>query len=708
MRLLLRILTGRRVCNKLHNLLLAFELTAAMQAYLVISQGSRWTDIFRLNKDVSAVVGRSSDNQIVIRDDRASRRHAEIALRKGAWTVRDLGSRNGTQVNGRNLLDEHVLAEGDAIVVAGCQMKFVLDLAHAFTGPNQLGSGEQVSSSHTVALGEEPPVIVGRLAASRWSDSKAGAPIPDDDAMFLYRLVFEMVSISGAGPVAQCALDRLLDRIGVAAGGVLLLSVAEENTSLQGNQDTVAGAVKPESTAGNSSSPTVLAARLPAGQAYRRVSDFLIASVLRDGGAVLARNVQSDAQLSLARESGQRETSSIICAPLKDGARVIGILHVYASLDERMLTEADLDLTVAVADNLALALRHQASRDQLSQSLATSQRKIDQLQRELGWQNEMVGTSTAMQRVRNSIERAGPTSATILVRGESGVGKELVARAIHMRSGRRDGPLVCLNCAALAPTLLESELFGHEKGSFTGATERKIGKFEAAHGGTLMLDEIGEMIPELQAKFLRVLEGQPFERLGGNKPIQTNVRVIAATNRDLEQAVRDKQFRSDLYFRLRVVEIDVPPLRDRISDIPILAEHFLEMFRMHAGRRLDGFAPETLELLSRYSWPGNVRELRNVIERAVVLGLGSVIEPEDVSLAPLAPLVPAQASASNADADRQPQGVAYRAISLEQLEKEHILATLTAFKNNKSRAAIVLGVERSTLDRKLKKYEGQE
>lgn len=707
MRLLLRILTGRRVCNKLHNLLLAFELTAAMQAYLVISQGSRWTDIFRLNKDVSAVVGRSSDNQIVIRDDRASRRHAEIALRKGAWTVRDLGSRNGTQVNGRNLLDEHVLTEGDAIVVAGCQMKFVLDLAHAFTGPNQLGSGEQVSSSHTVALGEEPPVIVGRLAASRWSDVKPGAPSPDDDAMFLYRLVFEMVSISGAGPVAQCALDRLLDRIGVAAGGVLLLSAAQENAALHGNQDTVA-AVKAETTEGISSSPTVLAARLPAGQAYRRVSDFLIASVLRDGGAVLARNVQSDAQLSLARESGQRETSSIICAPLKDGTRVMGILHVYASLDERMLTEGDLDLTVAVADNLALALRHQASRDQLSQSLATSQRKIDQLQRELGWQNEMVGSSTAMQRVRNSIERAGPTSATILVRGESGVGKELVARAIHMRSGRRDGPLVCLNCAALAPTLLESELFGHEKGSFTGATERKIGKFEAAHGGTLMLDEIGEMIPELQAKFLRVLEGQPFERLGGNKPIQTNVRVIAATNRDLEQAVRDKQFRSDLYFRLRVVEIDVPPLRDRISDIPILAEHFLEMFRMHAGRRLDGFAPETLELLSRYTWPGNVRELRNVIERAVVLGLGPVIEPEDVSLAPLAPLVPAQTFSSNAEADQQPQGAAYRAISLEQLEKEHILATLTAFKNNKSRAAIVLGVERSTLDRKLKKYEGQE
>jgi Nif-specific regulatory protein len=305
----------------------------------------------------------------------------------------------------------------------------------------------------------------------------------------------------------------------------------------------------------------------------------------------------------------------------------------------------------------------------------------------------------------------------VLIRGESGVGKELVARAIHLRSARRDGPLVCLNCAALAPTLLESELFGHEKGSFTGATERKIGKFEAANGGTLLLDEIGEMSPELQAKFLRVLEGQPFERLGGSKPLQTSVRIIAATNRDLEEAVRAKEFRSDLYFRLRVIEIDVPPLRKRLSDIPQLAEHFLETFRKHADRRLDGFAPQTLELLCRYTWPGNVRELRNVIERAVVLGSGSTIMPEDVSLAPLGPVLAANAEA--APVGSAASGVtagedgssgtyaapAYRAISLEQLEQEHIQATLAAVQGNKSRAAAILGVERSTLDRKLKRYE---
>lgn len=697
-----------------------------MQAYLVISQGSRWTDIFRLQPGVTVVLGRSSDNQIVIRDDRASRRHAEISLRNGNWIVRDLGSRNGTQVNGHILADEHPLSEGDWIVVAGCRMTFVLDLAQAFrAGANEPANQlDQVSSAQTIELGAEPPTIVQRKAISRWSNAtrtaepaRATAP-GESDTTFLYRLIFDLVSIEGQSQLAQCALDRLLGRLGVQAGGVVLIN--REGAAAQ--QDSSAQSPLPILQ------QTVLAAKQATGQAYHRVSDFLVASVLRDGQAVLARNVQMDSQLSLARESGQLQTNSIICAPLRDGEQVIGWLHVYTSINERMLTDADLEMAIAVADNLALALVQQRTREQLSQSLATSRRKIDQLQRQLEQSSEMVGSSPALERVRRAIDRSAPTNATVLIRGESGVGKELVARAIHQLSPRRDGPLVCLNCAALAPTLLESELFGHERGSFTGATERKIGKFEAAGGGTLLLDEIGEMPPELQAKFLRVLEGHPFERLGGNKPIQTSVRVIAATNRDLEEAIRGKQFRADLYFRLRVIEIDVPPLRERLGDIQELAEHFLETFRQHADRRLDGFAPRTLELLSRYNWPGNVRELRNVIERAVVLGSGSTILPEDVALAP--PLLVAGAdvrdaacgagdavahgtaadtvrASGTAAGDAAGMATTYRAISLEQLEQEHIEATLQAVEGNKSRAATILGVERSTLDRKLKRYESQ-
>ena len=234
------------------------------------------------------------------------------------------------------------------------------------------------------------------------------------------------------------------------------------------------------------------------------------------------------------------------------------------------------------------------------------------------------------------IARAAASNATVLIRGESGVGKELVARAVHYNSPRRENVFVCLNCAALSAELLASELFGHERGAFTGATERKIGKFEAAHKGTLMLDEIGEMSPGLQAKFLRVLEGHPFERVGGSKPIKVDVRVIAATNRDLERDVAEGRFRRDLYFRLRVLEIVVPALRKRQEDIPLLADYFLQKFNAETGRKIKGFTAAAKEQLLKYLWPGNVRELKNVIERAVVLCRGQEIGVEDLLLTKLA------------------------------------------------------------------------
>jgi DNA-binding NtrC family response regulator len=255
-----------------------------------------------------------------------------------------------------------------------------------------------------------------------------------------------------------------------------------------------------------------------------------------------------------------------------------------------------------------------------------------------------------------------------------------------------------LNCAALTETLLESELFGHEKGAFTGATERKIGKFEQAHQGTLMLDEIGEMSPSIQAKFLRVLEGHPFERVGGSQPIKVDVRVIAATNRDLEKAVAEGSFRRDLYFRLRVVEIFVPPLRKRPEDIVELANYFLDKYIAETGRKIRGFTPEALHRMKQYRWPGNVRELRNAIERAVALGYGPEIDAGDIWLSAL---------------DLHQNGPAtvaentYEAISIDELERRHILATLQHTGGNKSQAAHILGIERSTLDRKLKLYERQ-
>jgi Nif-specific regulatory protein len=313
------------------------------------------------------------------------------------------------------------------------------------------------------------------------------------------------------------------------------------------------------------------------------------------------------------------------------------------------------------------------------------------LRENLRVETELVGQSQAIDAIKQQIARVAQTSTTVLVRGESGVGKELVARAIHLNSSRRNGPLVCLNCAALTETLLESELFGHEKGSFTGATEQKIGKFEAAHRGTIFLDEIGEMKPGTQAKLLRVIEGQAFERVGGGKSLQVDVRIVAATNVEIESAVQDGRFRRDLYFRLQVVEIKVPPLRDRKEDIPILAHHFFNRLVQEVGRRLRGFSDAALQKLMRYDWPGNVRELRNVIERAVVLGIGDEITDRDIQLSSLS------APPSLATGE-------YRPVTLDDMERDHIAATLAHTEWNKSQTASILGIERSTLDRKIQRY----
>lgn len=309
----------------------------------------------------------------------------------------------------------------------------------------------------------------------------------------------------------------------------------------------------------------------------------------------------------------------------------------------------------------------------------------------------MVGRSAAIQAIREQIEQVAATKATVLVRGESGTGKELVGRAIHDASDRRGGPFVCLNCAALSETLLESELFGHEKGAFTGATDRKIGKFEAAHGGTLVLDEIGEMSAAIQATFLRVLEGHPFERVGGSTRVQVDVRVVAATNRDLEAAVTGGSFRRDLYFRLKVVEILVPPLRRRPEDISVLATHFLERFAAETGRRLRGFTPAAIEALEAYHWPGNIRELRNCVERGVVLARREWIDVDDVALTQLA------VAGDTGKVAAQPAGP-FTPMSIDEMERRHVLATLEAVGGNKTKAAAILGIERSTLDRKLAKW----
>ena len=307
--------------------------------------------------------------------------------------------------------------------------------------------------------------------------------------------------------------------------------------------------------------------------------------------------------------------------------------------------------------------------------------------------SNIVGESPELQGVFDVVVRAAPTRATILVLGESGTGKELIAQAVHESSPRRDKPFVKVNCAALTESLLESELFGHEKGSFTGAVGRREGRFELANGGTLFLDELGEISPALQVKLLRVLQQQEFERVGGTQTIKVDVRVVAATNRDLEAEVKAGRFREDLFYRLNVVTVTIPPLRKRKTDIPALVQHFLERYGSMHGKQMKGLAPGVLNVLLAYDWPGNVRELGNVIERAVVLARGTELTSDDLPTALRGPRPTGRAS------DALIPGA-----SLYDIEREAILRTLDLVGGSTSRAADLLGISVRKIQYRLKEY----
>lgn len=319
-------------------------------------------------------------------------------------------------------------------------------------------------------------------------------------------------------------------------------------------------------------------------------------------------------------------------------------------------------------------------------------RENEYLRSELkGKYDEIIGKSQKMMEVLRAIERVAPSDSTVLITGEAGTGKELVARALHRNSPRSSKPFVVVNCPAIQPTLIESEIFGHEKGAFTGATARKIGKMEKADGGTLFLDEVGDISYEVQAKLLRAIQEKEFERVGGTKPIKVDVRFIAATNQDLDEAVQEGRFRKDLFYRLNVVNIHLPPLRERKEDIPLLAEHFL---RHHsAGRRIQ-ISDEAMELLVNYHWPGNVRELQNYIERAILFTDSDVIRPEHLP----------QEIKSNSPSASALENLIKPGTTLKEMEKALILKTLEEVQGNRTKAAKLLGISLRGLQYKLKEY----
>jgi formate hydrogenlyase transcriptional activator len=391
---------------------------------------------------------------------------------------------------------------------------------------------------------------------------------------------------------------------------------------------------------------------------------------------------------------------SLCGLPLTTARRRLGTL-VFASRQPAVYDAADAGFLQLVANQVAVAVENALAFQEIEAAFREIQALKDKLAKENAYLEEevrtehnfgeIVGESAALRRVLKEVETVAPTGSTVLIRGETGTGKELIARAVHERSPRRDRTFVKLNCAAIPTGLLESELFGHEKGAFTGAISQKVGRFELAHQGTLLLDEVGDIPPELQPKLLRVLQEQEFERLGGTKTIKVDVRLVAATHRDLARLVADGRFREDLYYRLNVFPLVLPPLRERRDDIPRLVRHFTQRFARRMGRRIETIPTAVMDALVRYPWPGNIRELQNVIERAVILSPGPSLQvpPGDLQPAPAPARTPAAAPSTLADAER-----------------DHILGALREtgwVLGGPEGAAARLGMKRSTLYKKMKK-----
>jgi transcriptional regulator with GAF, ATPase, and Fis domain/pSer/pThr/pTyr-binding forkhead associated (FHA) protein len=666
-------------------------MSAGTTAYLVVRRDDGFGDVFQLVAGQTHTLGRATTNRIVLKDDLCSREHAEISYSGGRWYIRDLNSLNGTRVNGVRLDGEWELAPNDDVHLGRTHLLFVEDMNQLPDLPQQKEEPESEGVAIRKRLGQTrfltPQPQLPEPATGDSTAAPSHRHALSRDLSLLYRLALDMGSAGNYDELCRIVLDALLEAIPAEVGAIL--SVARDSNDRNGPPAGVriVSADAGKLLRGLELEVTAHRHRDPSLHDYKRVSEYVSNEVLASREAILAEDVARDRYLRNRESLSDLGATSLICAPIVFGDRVLGLIHLYCTNPHKALDAEDLEFAVAVAKQLGGVI-HQMQR----QVTLTAENRS--LREQLHVESELIGESPAMKEIEQQIRRVAGTNATCLIRGESGSGKELVARAIHYSSPRKDGPIVCLNCAALTETLLESELFGHEKGSFTGATEKKIGKFEAANHGTIFLDEIGEMNVGTQAKLLRILEGHPFERVGGSVPIRVDVRVVAATNQPLEQAIQEGRFRRDLFFRLNVVEIRVPPLRERKSDVPILAEHFLRRFVRETGRKIRGFTPAALRKMEDYDWPGNVRELRNVVERAVALGTGPLLDANDIWLSSLeiAGVAPPSSEA------------VYRPLSLEDVEKDHILKTLNYTDWNKSQAASILNIERSTLDRKIKGY----
>ncbi len=610
--------------------------------------------------EAEATVGRDMDNTVCLTDGKVSRRHARIFSSGGVWQVEDLASRNGTFVDGQKVAGVAPLKSLAAIRIGSTELQFVDSRL-----PQAVADEERAPvTGDTVEI---PVASASGFSLAKEERDAAALSVTNTRLHALLSFAERLAGCVGVGDLMGAAVEAVSATLAPAR---VIPILAESDRKLRPwfSEGTRFAAMKdlPIST-------SVVRHSLD-----RKVA-LLISSSARDPAArtpsIAAHRIQTAVAVPLLAGGGR-------------DLPALGVLYADRTTPADDFEREDLEWFIAFGAVFARRLETVRVLEKANKSLAV-------LDREMRREHQILGKSEALREVLDLVEKAAATAATVLVQGESGSGKELVARTLHRLSVRRDGPFEAVNCAALAEGVVESELFGHVKGAFTGAAQDRLGRFELADGGTLFLDEIGELPEPVQAKLLRVLEDGKVRRVGDTKDRQVDVRLVAATHRDLAGEVRARRFREDLYFRLNVLAIRVPPLRERAGDIELLCGAFLERFSDACGKRARRIAPEAMERMRRYPWPGNIRELRNTVERMVVLS-----EREELTPADLPPEIRGDGSSP-----RAASGDGFPAtLSLDEVEDRHIRAVLAAAGGNRSRAAETLGIDRSTLYAKLRKY----
>ncbi|MGH9405948.1 MAG: sigma 54-interacting transcriptional regulator [Terriglobia bacterium] len=602
-------------------------------------------------------VGRLPANHLYLPEQGVSRQHCVFETEGERVILRDLESRNGTRVNGMPIL-ERALEDGDLIEIGDSQFMFLLkEPGHEDTTTAVTIQETNIDTAVAVKVPWAEGTHAPRAAAAMAAAAESGSGRKARDLDVLLKINQALNSVRELDALERELVSRIFEVIPAERGAILLAREAGSEW---------------ESTFGWR--------RGEEGQRPVEVSRTVLQQVIGEKLGVLSTDPQADPALRGSESLYRARVQAVLCVPLMTFDKLIGVLYLDTSDRAHLFDRDHVALLMGIAGVAAPALEHALRVARLE---AENRRLMEEIQIE----HHLVGESERIRQAQRFIAKVAPSDSTVLIKGESGTGKELVARAIHYLSRRASKSFAALNCAAIPENLLEAELFGHERGAFTGAAGLRRGKLEMASGGTFFLDEIGELALPLQAKLLRVLQEREFERVGGTQPVKVDLRIIAATNRDLEESIRAGAFRRDLYFRLNVVAFTLPTLRERREDIPLLATYFIAKLSGHSGRRVRGISNQAKACLMRYDWPGNVRELENAIERAIVLGSGEVIEIEDLPES-LLESQPAQGG----EIPRFHEAV-------QQTKRQLILEAVEAAQSNYTEAAKRLGLHPNYLHR---------